>query len=306
MALDQRRFLTARQISRLFYRKDAEALADPQARALAIAAADRQVNRRTLRPLKDGQYIQVVRPFLTGETTPLARKEVTILTAKGAGLVRQAYLDEESGRQLRWHRSIAEIDNTNQAHAALLNDWYILLRRALSDRGSVRAWRDDRQLAQLVNQGATHLDSTIPDAVFVLSLRSDGAKDAYSPFMLELDRGTETVLSLRHPTKDWTAKIERYLTYYAGPIHTDPLWDGIDSTPPVLTLTSSAERRDNLLAATAAAGGDDRFWFATYQPLLTDRDPIALFWQMPWQLASGATTTMAEYLEDAPASLLAS
>src|SRR5690606_5512419 len=67
LALDHRRCLTARQISRLFFRHDAEAIADPEARARAIAAADRQVNRRTLRPLKDGQLITVVRPFIMGE-----------------------------------------------------------------------------------------------------------------------------------------------------------------------------------------------------------------------------------------------
>ncbi len=41
MALDQRRFLTARQISRLFYRGAAEAIADSEARAMALSAADR-------------------------------------------------------------------------------------------------------------------------------------------------------------------------------------------------------------------------------------------------------------------------
>ncbi len=69
LALDHRRCLTARQISRLYYRGAAEALPDPVERLRAIAAADRQVNRRILRPLKDGALITVVRPFLRGETT---------------------------------------------------------------------------------------------------------------------------------------------------------------------------------------------------------------------------------------------
>src|SRR5680860_312971 len=268
MALDQRRFLTTHQISRLFYRGDAEAIPDPDARARALAAADRQANRRTLRPLKDSEYITVVRPFLTGETTPLARKEVTILTATGAAVVKQAYLDEESGRQLRWHRALLEMDNTNQAHAALLNDWFIVMRRSMVNGWHLRGWRDDRDLSQLTKQGATGFSGMIPDAVFVLSLRSDGAKDDHVPWIVELDRGTESVFSVRQPTKDWTAKIERYLTYLAGPVHHDPLWRGINRQPRVLTLTSSIARRDNLIDATVNAGGDDRFWFATYQPLL--------------------------------------
>ncbi len=175
MLLDQRRCLTARQISRLLVRGDVEANPDPAARARAIAAADRQTNRRTLRPLKDGEYITVVRPFLTGETTPLARKEVNVLTAKGAALVKRLYADEEMGRQLRWTRSLLEIDNTNHAHSALLNDWFIVMRRAMRDPWQLRGWRDDRDLAHLTQQGATAFSGMVPDAVFVLSLRSDGA-----------------------------------------------------------------------------------------------------------------------------------
>lgn len=306
MALDQRRFLTARQISRLFLRGDAESIVDPEARARAIGAADRQVNRRTLRPLKDGEYITVVRPFLTGETTPLARKEVNLLTATGAAIVRQAYADEELGRHLRWNRSLLEMDNTNQAHSALLNDWFIVMRRSMRAGWHLRGWRDDRDLAQLTAQGATAFGGMIPDAVFVLSLRSDDAKDEHFPWILELDRGTESVFSIRQPMKDWTAKIERYRTYLAGSVHQDPLWRGISRGPRVLTLTSTAARRDNLIEATAAAGGDDRFWFATYQPLLVDRDPLPLFWDAPWRQPSGALSSMAEFLGESVLSLPAS
>lgn len=306
MALDQRRFLTARQISRLFLRGDAESIVDPEARARAIAAADRQVNRRTLRPLKDGEYITVVRPFLTGETTPLARKEVNLLTTTGAAIVRQAYADEELGRHLRWNRSLLEMDNTNQAHGALLNDWFIVMRRSMRDGWRLRGWRDDRDLAQLTAQGATGFTGMIPDAVFVLSLRSDDAKDEHFPWIVELDRGTESVFSIRQPMKDWTAKIERYRTYLAGPVHQDPLWRGISRGPRVLTLTSTTTRRDNLIEATAKAGGDDRFWFATYQPLLTDRDPRPLFWDAPWRQPSGAQISMADFLGESARSLPAS
>lgn len=306
MALDQRRFLTARQISRLLLRGDVESIGDPEARARALAAADRQVNRRTLRPLKDSEYITVLRPFLTGETTPLARKEVNVLTAKGAALVRQAYADEELGRHLRWSRSLLEMDNANQAHSALLNDWFILMRRSMNNGWQLRGWRDDRDLSQLTAQGATGFTGMIPDAVFVLSLHSDGAKDEHFPFMLELDRGTESVFSIRQPMKDWTAKIERYRTYLAGPVHHDPLWRGISRQPRVLTLTSSKARLDNLIDATAHAGGDDRFWFATYQPLLIDRDPLPLFWDADWKLPSGDTRSMAVFMNESELSLAAS
>ena len=306
MLLDQRRCLTARQISRLLYRGDAEAIADPEIRQRALAAADRQVNRRTLRPLKDAELIAVLRPFLTGDTTPLVRKEVNVLTAKGAAVVKHLYADEELGRQLKWHRGLLELDNTNQAHGALLNDWFILMRRAMRDGWQLRGWRDDRDLAQLTQQGATGFSGMIPDAVFVLSLRSDGAKDDHFPWILELDRGTESIFSVRQPLKDWTAKIERYLTYFNGPIAQDPLWRGIDREPRVLTLTSTATRRDNLLTATEAAGGDDRFWFATYQSLLIDRAPGPLFWDTPWCCPAEGQMTMADFLDVSLPSLVTS
>ncbi|MGI8482656.1 MAG: hypothetical protein ACR2OU_00140 [Thermomicrobiales bacterium] len=188
----------------------------------------------------------------------------------------------------------------------MINDWYIVMRRVMGDGWQLRGWRDDRDLAQLTQQGATAFTGMVPDAVFVLSLRSDGVKDDHFPFMLELDRGTESIFSVRQPLKDWTAKIERYLTYLAGPITQDPLWQGIARQPRVLTLTSTATRRDNLLAATAAAGGDDRFWFATYQSLLIDRDPVPLFWHMPWQVPSGLTVTMTDFLDVSLPSLVPS
>lgn len=298
--------MTARQISRLLLRGDAESIGDPEARSRAIAAADRQVNRRTLRPLKDGEYITVLRPFLTGDTTPLARKEVNVLTAQGAAVVKQAYADEELGRHLRWNRSLLEMDNTNQAHSALLNDWFILMRRSMDNGWQLRGWRDDRDLAQLTAQGATGFSGMIPDAVFALSLRSDAAKDDHFPFMLELDRGTESVFSIRQPMKDWTAKIERYRTYLAGPVDQDPLWRGISRMPRVLTLTSTATRRDNLTDATANAGGDDRFLFATYQPLLVDREPRPLFWESDWYQPSGQSISMGQFMEESRLSLVAS
>jgi hypothetical protein len=288
LALDHRRFLTARQLSRLYCRGEAEAIADPVARLRAIAAADRQVNRRTLRPLKDAELITVVRPFLRGETTPLAQKEAVVLTARGAELVRQAYAEAERGQGLRWRRSWLAIDGANHAHAALLTDWYILARRAMTEGLLLQGWRDDRDLAQLVQQGGCQLRDLIPDAVFVLTHRDASGSSRHTPFVLELDLGAETVTSGRFPTRDWTAKIERYLTYFAGPLSADPLWTGIVEPPRVLTLTTSEARLASLIQATAHAGGDDRFWFATLDRLRGDREPISVFWDAPWRTAGTA------------------
>ena len=286
--------MTSRQISRLLYRGTAEAIPDLEARTRAIATADRQVNRRTLRPLKDSGYITVVRPFLLGDSAPLAQKEVNVLTAKGAEIVKQAYAAQERGQSLRWSRSWLEIGNTNQVHASLLSDLYILARRAMGDGWRLVGWRDDRDLAQLTQQGLTALQHTIPDAVFVLSLRKDTGKVWHLPFLIQLDLGTETIFSARNPTRDWTAKIERYRTYFAGPVRVDPLWSGIAEPPRVLCLTTSDRRLRNLVEATRTAGGDDRYWFATIDHLRDDRDPISAFWHSAWLTAgSGTSHTLA-------------
>ena len=272
--------MTARQISRLYFREASESITDPLARAKAIAAADRQVNRKTLRPLKDAGLITVVRPFLRGEKTPLAQKEVVVLTAQGAEVVRQIQLAR--GQSPRWRRDWLSIDGTNQMHASLLSDWYILVRRAMSDGWMLQGWRDDRDLAQLTRQGATQLDGLIPDAVFVLSLRLLNGEFRHLPFMLELDLGTESVISRTTPTRDWSAKIERYLRYFAGPIRTDALWQDIADPPRVLTLVNSDHRLTNLVDATRQQGGDDRFWFAPIASYIGDREPNSTLWTTPW------------------------
>ena len=148
-------------------------IADPHQRAKAIAAADRQVNRRTLRPLKDLELITVVRPFVRGETTPLAQKEVVVLTAQGANVVTQLLTGSERTSQSRWRSTWLEIDGTNQAHAALISDAYIALRRATGTTWKLRGWRDDRDLAQLIQLGQTTHNGLIPDAAFVLSNGQD-------------------------------------------------------------------------------------------------------------------------------------
>jgi hypothetical protein len=99
------------------------------------------------------------------------------------------------------------------------------------------------------------------------------------------------VTSGRAPTRDWTAKIERYLTYFAGPFHVDPLWTGIAEPPRILTLTTSEQRLGSLVQATANVGGDGRFWFATLERLRGDREPIATFWDAPWRVAGVARPT---------------
>jgi hypothetical protein len=274
-------------------------ITDPHQRAKTIAAADRQVNRRTLRPLKDLGLVTVVRPFLRGETTPLAQKEVVVLTARGAEVVRQLLAAADRTGSARWRANWLDIDGTNQAHASLISDTYIALRRATGDRWKLRGWRDDRDLAQLTQQGQTTLNGLIPDAAFVLANR-----DAYYPLFLEIDLGTESVLSPRHSTRDVAAKFERYRSYLIGHWQRDPLLEGIERRPHVLFLTTSARRLENLHAAAERVGVADAVHFSTIDRLVGDIAPHATIWELPWLSGpSGQRQGLAEFLDVQPRSL---
>lgn len=268
-------------MSRLFYRKDAETIEAVEARRKVIQAADRQVNRRTLRPLKDLGLVRVVRPFARAESGRLSAKEVSVLTRAGADTVRQIYAEQGRSDALRWQRSWLEIDGTNQAHAAVISDFYVALRRATEGDWRLRGWRDDRDLAQLVQFGMVELGGLIPDAVFVLQ-----RGDHLYPLFLEIDLGTESIASARHISKDVTAKFERYRTYLAGQWRIDPLFDGITTQPRVMFLTTSTRRLDSVAEAIERLGLDDSVLLGEVSWLERDLAPMALLCDRIWRRIS--------------------
>lgn len=270
-------------MSRLCFRGEAEAIPDPEDRARAIANADRYANRSTLRPLKDLQLIQAIRPWLRGEDGGLCRRETHVLTAEGAELVQAWYEDERNGRRVRWTPSLVELDGTNQAHAEAIVDVYIALKRAIVPPLLFWGWKDDRELARLAGEGGTALRTGIPDAVFVLSRPGDDGYD-HLPCFVEVDRGTETVWAGDARKRDWKAKIERYEAYFAGPFSRDPLFRGLDRLPTVLCLTTSPRRLENLREATAAVTTSDRYAFTTLDALLASGPQAVLegaWWRTP-------------------------
>ncbi len=270
-------------MSRLCFRGEAETIPDPEARAKAIANADRYANRSTLRPLKDLQLIQAIRPWLRGEEGGLCRRETNVLTAQGAALVQAWYDEEGKGRRVRWSPSLLELDGTNQAHAEAIVDVYVAFARAVTPPLLFWGWKDDRELARLAGEGGTTLRTGIPDAVFVLSRPSDEGYD-HLPCFVEVDRGTETVWAGDGRKRDWKGKIERYEAYFGGPVRRDPLFRGMERSPLVLCLTTSPRRLEHLLAATAAVTTSDRYAFATLDALLDPAPRTVLdgpLWRTP-------------------------
>ncbi|MDP9359492.1 MAG: replication-relaxation family protein [Chloroflexota bacterium] len=274
-------------MSRLFFRGEAEAILDPEARTRAIANADRYANRSTLRPLKDLQLIRAIRPWLRGEEGGLCRRETNVLTDQGAALVQAWYEEEGKGRRLRWSPSVFEFDGTNQAHAEAIVDVYVAFKRAVTSPLLFWGWKDDRELARLSGEGGTTLRTGIPDAVFVLSCPRDDGYD-HLPCFVEVDRGTETVWAGDGRKRDWKGKIERYETYFAGPVLRDPLFRGMERSPLVLCLTTSPRRLEHLLEATAAVSRSDRYAFATLDAVLAG-EPQAVLDGVLW-LGPGNTS----------------
>lgn len=260
LTLDQVRSLTSSQASRLFLREQVELMSDPVGRAAAIAAANRHANRAILRPLKDLGLVITVRPWLRGESGVVARKETNLITPAGVELV-QAHHDEVGrGTMARPAPDPAEIDGSDRVHDELIVDAYVAFRRAAESSGRIFwGWRDDRDLRQVAQERATTMRAVVADALFVISQRAAGTLH-HRVCLVELDRGTETVVSPGNRSRNWASKVERYEAYLAGYWHRDPLLTGFDQPPVLLGVTLGPRRLPNLVAATA-----DRMERATWR-----------------------------------------
>ena len=244
--------MTSFQASRLFLRGDAETTPDAAARTAAVAATNRQANRATLRPLKDLGLVATVRPWLRGETGTVSRKETNLITPAGVALVQAHYDDLGKGQVARPAPDPTEIDGSDRVHDELIVDTYVAFRRAAEATGrTFWGWRDDRDLRQVAEERATTMRAAIADALFVISEREPSGMIHHRVFLVELDRGTESVVSPGNRSRNWASKVERYEAYLAGYWQRDPLLAGFDRPPVLLGVTLGPRRLPNLVAATA-------------------------------------------------------
>ncbi len=196
LTLDHVRSLTTSQASRLFLREQVELLSGPVARTAAIAAANRQANRAILRPLKDLGLVITVRPWLRGETGVVARKEINLMTPAGVELVQAHYDGIGRGAVSRAAPDPDEIDGSNRVHDEMIVDSYVAFRRAAEASGrTFWGWRDDRDLRQVAQERATTMRAVVADALFVVTRRDGAGTLHHQVFLIELDRGTESVVS---------------------------------------------------------------------------------------------------------------
>jgi hypothetical protein len=289
------RCLTSSQVSQLFYRPPIDNGGAPDAWYRSAANADRYANRSTLRPLKDLQLVEAIRPWLSGEDGGLCRRETNVLTPAGAEALQAWYDADGRGRRVQWSAAVRDLDGTNQAHAEAIVDVYVRFKRAAAPPLLFWGWKDDRTLTRLAGEGKTHLRSGIPDAVFVLTAQVGGQND-HHPVVVEVDRGTETVWAADGRGRDWRAKIERYEAYFAGPYRGDPLFHGFSREPLVLCLTVSERRMDHLIDATTRVAASPRYRFATHAAFL-DRAATTVLDVPMWRTAgTGSASTLRDVL----------
>ena len=143
-------------------------------------------------------------------------------------------------------------------HALKINDVRIAIKQGAAARGyRVEHWLDDSQLKSqemrdyvtLTSEyGKTLNVAVIPDAYFSLYMG-----DRRAHFFLELDRAT-----MSNPR--WRTRILAYLAYVnAGKYQVRYQTRSLR----ILTVTTTAERLENLRKTTLKSGGGDLFWFTT-------------------------------------------
>lgn len=162
-------------------------------------------------------------------------------------------------------------------HSLEINDVRLAILRAAEAHGyCVEQWLDDTALKREKMKQDTVFRSdwdggakvgVIPDAYFVLHLG-----DRRAHFFLELDRATMS-------NGRWRSRIYSYLDY----VHSGRYRERFQ-TPSlrILTVTTTAQRLENLKKATEQAGGKELFWFTTMDQV----SPSNVFLGPIWRLAN--------------------
>ena len=245
LAVHDYRVLTSEQITQLFFGHAKDGL---------------RIAQRRLQRLYHHRYLlRRPQPIRVGHG---AQAMLYLLDKPGAALLSEYVPDFEQD----WNPKDNKIKWNYLLHAVACNDVRVAVKRAANAAGwHVADWRDDRtmkrshkdeQVSIQLASGKRAGRALIPDAYFVLVSTTQAFR-----FFLEVDRGTETVVSESDRSNtDFASKIKRYLSFYASGRY-QARYGSRDMR--VLTVTTSERRLANLRAATEEVGGKGRFWFTT-------------------------------------------
>lgn len=278
-ALDQFRCMTSSQVGRLLF------LDQPTSKGhlRAGAAAHNAANAVCLSRLKDRGFVTVVPSYRREGARKLVRFELNTLTRRGHEAL-TAYKEERGGSfASRWTPktpTLADFSLELLPHRLAVTDTIIATEIACRRMGvELALWRDEDQVAELVNSGALGLQDIEPDAMVIIR-----SGDHLHPLFLEVDRGTESLTGAA--ANRWERKFHRYQDYLGRGFARDLFFAGC-KCPLVLTVTLGGEERlTGLIRATEGAKDRTAYWFTRH----TWTDPAKYdFFGSIWLRASDST-----------------
>lgn len=156
-------------------------------------------------------------------------------------------------------------------HLLATNDIRIAIVRSVKrNTMEIPVWLDEkilknRQMKDTIilkgENGGREKAAVVPDFYF----RLETAEDRFH-FFGECDLGTVTVDATGAGRRDWARKVRAYLEYYRSGAY-ERRYQTRDMR--VLTITTSASRLTHLREITEEVGGKSRFWFTTFDALLS-------------------------------------
>lgn len=262
--LDRFRFLTNPQVGELLFRQTLTRYGKPR----SSKEYQRSANE-TLRRLLYAGYIERIQIYQTHRLTGnVFQSAVNLLTRKGASEVQSLYDRADAGERLRWTPDLKRYTFQKIDHELEINDAAIALYRgvwALGEGFDLYEWHDDDLLER--SKQLTRFNDFTPDGFGIVETPSH----RLCPLFVEIDRGTEVVISQVGSTKDWKTKIERYGAYLRDRYRDDPFYASLGFAPAemahpiILTIAPSPGRIATMLDATDQAGGLGAYWYATRQ-----------------------------------------
>lgn len=277
IALHTARYLTTDQVQRLFWRDTPG------------ASGPRKACERRLRKLRESGLIRhIEQPVTRAEPS---KPYIYTLDKQGAEiLVAELGLNP---RDVAWKPMTTEANYPFLAHLLATTDLRIaLLLSCERNQLQLEEWLDEKVLKSENMRdyvflpspdGQRYRTAVVPDALFVLK-----RGDSKALFFVEVDQSTVTIETSIWQRRSWTRKVQTYLAYFDS----DPYRNRFGARPArVLTVTTSAARREHLKQATEREGGDRRFRFAIFGEA---SDPDKVLSEKIWHTAGS----------HAPASLL--
>lgn len=168
---------------------------------------------------------------------------------------------------LEWRKKDTRLRHNYIEHLILTNDVRLAIMKSIEKKPDMELlfWHDELELEKINSRdkipievdGKTQYVKLIPDAFFVFT-QSEVSRYCF----LEIDRGTQTIVSNDETYRTWERKVKTYINYFKSGLY-EQMAGTISGR--VLTVTTSEQRRDRLLEVSEKVGALQRFWFTTHK-----------------------------------------